>query len=115
MFRCIKELCQLLEAGGWGGGCLTLEQMESISRLSSTNVHAEGVRQRTYPLDEKNGRADHCVGMYIPEGGPCVFYDPDDSAVRICRLEYFPELGDYAVILVSRVDFAPYIGTDGPF
>ena len=53
--------------------------------------------------------------MYIHGDGPCEFYDSDDIAVRICRLEYMPDMGAFELILASDGDFAPYIGADRPF
>ena len=104
----LKEVAQLLEDGR--RGIFTVAQMKSISRHGFTHVQVIRVRQCRYPLDGENGRADHFVGMYISGDGPCEFCEPDYIAFRICRLEYLPELGAFAIILVSEGDFAPYIG-----
>ena len=98
-----------------GEGPLYSSADESIARLSVTHVQLARVRRRMYHLAEKNGRDNHCVGTHIPGDGPCEFYDSDDIAVRIFRMEYSPELGAFAISRVSEGDFAPYIGDGRPF
>ena len=113
MFRGLRDVDQLLDDGS--RGAIYARADESISRLSFTQIRVGRVRQGRYLLAEKNGSANHCVGMYISEDGQCEFYDSDDIAVRICCLESLPDLGAFEIILVSDGDFAPYIGKDRPF
>ena len=96
-------------------GPFTLAEVGSISSLSPSKVHVERVRQCRYLLAEKNGSAVHRVGTYIPEVGPCEFYDSDDIAVRIWRMGYFPDMGAFGGIPLQEGDIAPYNGADRPF